>query len=116
MALTYEWKLTRIKKTSADGFPNVIISTEWTLTGTDEDQFTGKFLGATPFELHPDSFISYDDLTEEIVLGWIQNVVVDSYSNHVVEQIQKEINGKKNPVQDVDDNNFPWSPPPTANT
>lgn len=111
MALTYNWKLNSLKKTSAANLSNVVIGTTWTLTGTDADNYSGTFSGATPFkvaELDPSSFIDYNSLTESIVLGWVQAVVVGNYKDHIDEQINKQIRDKKNPVEEATGNNLPW--------
>ena len=60
-------------------------------------------------ELQIQQFIPYADLTEEIVLGWIQDVVVGSYEEHVNEQIQKQIDEMANPITDP---GLPWAPEP----
>lgn len=118
MSLTYTWKIKSLKKTSGADLSDVIVGTQWQVTAVDEDGNEGKFDGATPFNLstvNPDNFIAYEDLTEEIVLGWIKSVVVGGYWSHVNEQILKQIELKKNPVVEVSE--LPWSPPaPTANT
>lgn len=117
MSLTYTWKLKSLKKTSAGDYQDLIVGTQWECTGTDADGNSGTFHGATPFSaanVDPGSFVSYDSLTEEIVLGWIKAVVVGGYKVHVDEQIQKQIDGKKSPVVEVDSNSLPWAN--TANT
>jgi hypothetical protein len=111
MALTYVWKLISLKKTNVDNFENVIIGTRWTLTGTDEENYSGIFYGASPLkasDLDPNSFIDFDNLTEEIVLNWIKPQVNGAYWDHVVDTIQEEIKLKKNPITDVPDGDFPW--------
>ena len=108
--LTYNWKLNSLRKTSAANLSNVVIGTTWTLTGTDADNYSGTFSGATPFkvaELDPSSFIDYNSLTEDIVLGWVQAVVVGNYKDHIDEQINKQIRDKKNPVEEATGNNLP---------
>ena len=118
MALTYEWKLTGLKKTSGNDLSDVVVQTYWTLTGTDGDNNSGTFSGATPFDLSKvdtENFTAYEDLTEATILDWIKAVVVGGYKDHVDEQIQKQIDGKKNPVVEVNSGDFPWSPP-KANT
>lgn len=114
MALTYTWAIKSLKKTNEGDLQNVVVQTQWTCTGTDEDGDSGVFNGATPFPItsvDPDNFVPYEDLTEADVLAWIQGVVVGSYKEHVDQQIEKQIFLKKNPVQEVDDGSFPWSPP-----
>lgn len=112
MALTYTWKVKSLKKTSGDNLSDVIVGTQWELTGTDSDGNDGTFHGATPFELSkvdPGNFVAYEDLTEATVLDWIKAVVVGGYWDHVNQQINKQISNKKNPIVDV--NQLPWAPP-----
>ena len=107
MAITYEWNVTSMKVVDANNLENVVIQTYWTKTGTDEDGNSGMFSGATPLPLStvdPDNFVPYDQLTQEIVIGWIQDTVKDQ--NHIDEQIQKQINLKKNPIVEKP---LPWA-------
>ena len=117
MALTYEWKLTGLKKQHTDTLDNVIIGTQWKVTGTDEDGFSGVFVGATPFEIsqiNTGSFVAYAELTEEDVLGWVKNYVsgstLSNYMPHINQQIERQISHKRYSVKDVDDFDFPWAP------
>jgi hypothetical protein len=129
MSLTYTWKLKSLKKTNTNEFEDVIVQTYWECTGTDADGDSGTFNGATPFpaqDVNGDGFIDYKDLTEEIVLGWIQAQVVGGYKEHIDSQIMKQIDSKKNPVVEVSENDLPWAeptvnpdpatPPATSNT
>lgn len=111
MALTYTWALKSLKKADVDNLTGVIIQTQWTCTGTDEDGNEGVFSGATPFnpaEIDPDNYTAYEDLTEAQVMGWIEGVVVSSYKDHVDGQIMKQIEAKKAHIEEVSDGKFPW--------
>lgn len=117
MGLTYEWKLTGLKKQNTENLSDVIVGTQWKLTGTDEDGYSGIFNGATPFEvqdLNGDGFVDYRDLTEELVLGWIKNHVSGSspsnYMAHINQQIQRQIDHTKFVRMDVSEQDLPWSP------
>lgn len=121
--LTYEWKLTGIKKSTPANLPvdNVVVGTRWTVTGTDEDGNSGTFSGATPFDLatvDTDNFTAYADLTEEQVLGWVKNYVkvVNPYWGHIVSQIEKQIERTKQVFEEVNENDLPWSPTSGSNT
>jgi hypothetical protein len=112
MAITYTWELKTFKKQATAGdLQNVIFQTHWTKTGTDENGLQGSFQGATPFDpaaVDPGTFIPYDQLTQEIVLGWIQAVVVGSYADHVNEKIQEQIDAQKVSSVEVGSSEFPW--------
>lgn len=108
MAISYTWDITNMRKApQLEGMDNVLVHVRWTKTGTDENGTTGVFQGATPLPLPTSgSFTPYEELTKEQVLGWVQAVVVDSYEQHVNEQIQKQITKKNDPWADVTE--APW--------
>ena len=121
MAVTYTWEVSSLKtknETLGDGvvLPNAICQTYWKKIGTDEDGNEGTFSGATPFSaenLTEENFQQFDVLTEEIVLGWIQAIVVDGYEEHVNGQIQKQIDEKVTPITEAA---MPWAPEETEET
>ena len=110
--MNYTWEITSIKRKDTSTLSNIIVQTYWKKIGTDENGNTGSFSGATPFDLStvdPENFVAYENLTEEMVLGWIQSVVVGGYEEHVNEKIAEEIDKQVNPVTEVTEG-FPWSP------
>lgn len=117
MALTYEWKLTGLKKQDTADLTDLVIGTQWKLTGTNENGTSGTFSGATPLDI-PDAdeegFIPYEELTEELILGWIQNVVSGSgptnYMDHINGQLLKQIREKEYVIKEVGEMDLPWSP------
>jgi hypothetical protein len=109
--MIYTWKITGIKRKDSETLKNIIVQTYWKKIGTDENGNTGEFCGATPFDLstvNANNFTKYEDLTEEMILSWIQSVVVGSYESRVNEQIVNEIEEKVNPTVEVN-SDFPWS-------
>lgn len=105
--MTYTWKIKEIKTADIGGVTDAVIQTYWEKTGTDENGNQGTFSGATPFlesSINPENFIPYRELTEDIVLGWVQAVVVDGYEQHVNDQIQKQID-----IKDIKTPGLPWT-------
>ena len=110
MAITHSWKITSVKKGNVDNLQDVVLNVRWEKIGTDEQGNVGKFSGATPFTApHASAFVPFNELNEALVLGWVQAVVVDSYEQHVNEQIEKQIDAVKNPVVEVADKDLPWA-------
>lgn len=114
--MKYEWKITSLRKTDDPSLElnDIIVQTQWKLTGTDEDGHSGEFNGATPFEpdkVEPENFTSYENLTEAMVISWIQDVVESnpSYKDHIHQQIQKQIDAVKKPIIEISGNALPWS-------
>lgn len=109
--MNYTWEITGIKRKNTSDLSNVIVQTYWKKVGTDEDGNQGTFSGATPFDLStvdPDNFVEYEDLTEEMVLSWIQSVVIGGYEDHVNGVIAKQIEDQVNPVTEDNGSSLPW--------
>lgn len=106
--MIYTWKVTGIKTRNEGDYQNAVVQTYWSKTGTDEDGNEGVFNGATPFTTttmpEGSTFVPFAELTEETVLGWIKAAAV-SYEDHINEQIQKQIEQKKAPVEEP---TLPW--------
>jgi len=110
MAITYTWKVTSLKTKTEGQNANAVVQTYWTKTGTDAEGNTGVFSGATPFTTTTmpagSTFVPFEELNEETVLGWIQGIVTGSYEEHVNGVIAKQIDEKVNVVSDV---KLPWA-------
>ena len=81
MGYTYEWSLVGLRKQNTDTLSDVVVGTNWKVIATDEDGNVGTFVGATPFapqDLNGDGFVDYRDLQEDLVLGWVKNLVSGS--------------------------------------
>lgn len=116
MAVSYSWKITQLtKKPSVSDLDNVVVHCRWELTGTESTTgTTGTFNGATPLELDPDntgSFVAYEDLTSDIIVGWLENIVVDTYWDHVTEVIAEQIAKTDDPEEEVAEDALPWAEP-----
>ena len=111
MAITYTWAVTSLKTRTEGVNENAVVQTYWKKTGTDEAGNTGEFSGATPFTTttmpEGSTFTPLADLTEAIVLGWIQAVVQGTYEDHVNGMIAKQIAEKATPIADTP---MPWAP------
>jgi hypothetical protein len=112
---TYAYEVTGIKvKDEIVGNTtnqNAVVQTYWKLTGTDGDGNQATFNGATPFTstTMPEGtlFVPFAELTEQVVINWINTVVVESpgYQKHIDTQLQKQIDDVITPVTDA---TLPW--------
>jgi len=111
--MQYSWKITGLKVKDAinlegEVLPSAVVQTYWEKIGTDENGLVGGFKGATPFSAENvpvGEFVSFETLTEETVLGWIQGVVTGDYEEHVNNRIQRQIDAQT--IKNVDI--FPWA-------
>jgi len=109
MAITYEWKITALKKApSLDGLSDVITNINFEYIGTDDtqDKNTATFNGACPIPA-PDAenFVALADLKEADVIEWAK---ANHPTDHMEEVIQKAISEKVTPTKVEAD--MPWAP------
>jgi len=119
MALTYEWSINSLKKkdqVNSEGatLEGAVVQTYWKVIGTDENGHAGEFQGATPFSAEnvpAGSFVAFEDLTEETVCGWVQNIVNNDpvYKAHIDERIRHNIDVEHGLEVEVNESDLPWS-------
>ena len=111
MAITYSWKVVSLNRGNYQNLQNVVTRVDWMCTGIDEDNIVGLFSGETdfdPVEIQSNNFVEYNQLTEQIVLGWIENKINADipFKNYIEECITLSINHSKTMVPET---NFPWN-------
>ena len=110
---TWVWEVTQLKRkdqVNSEGatLTGAVCQTFWKVTGTDANGNTGEFSGATPFTAEntpAGSFVAFDDLTEETVLGWIQAVVNadQGYADHISSRVKLQIE-----EETIEEAAMPW--------
>ena len=108
MDLSYEWKITAMKKApSLDELSDVITHINFEYKGTDADSGEeAVFNGACPIGA-PDSenFTALGDLTEADVIEWAK---ANHPTDHMNEVIEKAISEKVTPKNEKAE--MPWAP------
>ena len=105
MAATMNWTISTLERELSDGF---VFVAHWRCTATEtsgEDTFSASSYGTAGFTQDPesDSFIPYDQLTEEQVLGWVWNDGVDKDATE--EALAAKIEADKHPTSAA---GVPW--------
>jgi hypothetical protein len=96
--MTITWKINDLQRNTADGLVTVV---HWGATATDGD-FSASIVNTQALE-RGDSFVNYDTLTEETVLGWLWSKID---KDAVESALGAQINAQKAPVIS---NGLPWS-------
>ena len=86
--------------------PNYVVNVLWTVIGVD-GQYTAEIGGNTQFDSSqaPENFIPYDQLTPQIVTGWIPPEQIASAQACVQGQLDSMINPPVSPANTP----LPWS-------
>ena len=95
MANTYKWTINALDAKIAveDGNKDVVYTVHWGYSATDETKaHTVSSIGTHGVEYDADNFTAYEDLTEEMVIGWLEDGLdVDSMKASLDAQIEKLI-------------------------
>jgi hypothetical protein len=102
MANTYTWEISQFNAKIQDGDnQNVIyeIIFVYIVSDGEENPTTARQVGVQHVEYNPENpFIPYEDLTKNIVIGWLE-ATVD------IEQLKQDVDEllyqKKNPVDEI---------------
>jgi hypothetical protein len=103
--INYEWGFNPLQSyPTSSGQNDVVFMVHWQLYGTtgsieDGTYYSGGVIGVQPVEYNSGSdFISFNDLTKDIVYGWVTASMgqekVDSYYENIKNQIQDKITPK----------------------
>jgi hypothetical protein len=97
MATTYNWTISAMDCVpQEDGHTDVVVTAHWNVSATD-GTYTASVYGTQSFTYNPEtSFTPYADLTQEQVVGWVQDAMgaesVASLEANLDTQIENQIN------------------------
>ena len=97
------WHILQLDVTTEGDLTDVVIIAHWTLTKAQNGYF-GSTYGSVKLPAPSDDFTPYEDLTEDMVLGWIWANGVDK--DEVEAQVLAQIEDQKNPT--VTTPPLPW--------
>jgi len=96
---TFNWTIQQMDRLTAEGF---VVTVHYNVYATD-GTYSASTYGTCGYTQESSTFIPYDDLTQAIVVGWVQ----ESLGKDTVEaSLQAQIDALKNPVQE---SGLPWA-------
>lgn len=109
--MTYSWQIVNfetVDQVNGDGvtLTDSVISVQWIRTGTEGDQ-SASVIGyhkLSAADVSADDFISFSDLTEATVIGWLESGISDELITSYNTSIQQKIERRGNTTR-----NIPWS-------
>ena len=111
---TYTWAVTALYTETIATEQNYVVIANYTVIGVD-DTYSAELSNIARFSTASVTpFVPYQDLTEAIVIGWIQDELgVDGVSN-LEACIQGQINSQINPPVVPVNTPLPWSTVPVT--
>ena len=104
------WKIDSLEcKIQDQGFSDIVYNIHWRLYATEGD-YTTSIYGSQSVNFDPTDvdyvFTPYEDLSEEIVLGWLHNAMGEDQVIEKEQAVQDMLNSIMNPVVEIKP--LPW--------
>ena len=108
MATQFTWTIDQMFTLQTPD-PDYVVNVIWTLTGVD-GEFTASIGGNTVFNSNQSSqFIPYNELTQDIVIGWVQaSLGADGIANYEA-NVNGQIASMQNPPVSPENTPLPWA-------
>lgn len=106
--INYTWKIHAITKRTINSVDSVVFTVVWEKFGIADDGYSGSIKAAANFniaDIDENSFVAYEELTEEILIDWVKNFINEDVVN---QGIEAEIEKARSGWMQVEDGNLPW--------
>ena len=101
MTTTFTWAIANLERETADGF---VYNAHYTISASD-GTYSSSAYGSIGLE-RPDTLIPFDDLTEEVVVGWVKEKLGAEKVTEVEDALQVQLDEKHAPTKAA---GVPWS-------
>jgi hypothetical protein len=102
MATTLTWAIANLDRETSDGF---VFTAHYTVSAAD-DTYSSSAYGSIGFE-RPENLVPFAGLTEEIVIGWVQEAIGgDEKVAEIEAALQAKIDEQRTPTKA---SGMPWS-------
>lgn len=97
--MTYDWNCKTVDvHPQAEGETNVVYNVHWIVTGTKEE-YTANSIGTQTVTVDPEtSFIPFEDLTNDIIVGWTKEAMGEEQVKAIEDSIALQIAELENPT------------------
>ena len=106
--INYEFTITQLIVEQLPDYPNTVCNVSYAYKGTQDDGRVYTYLGSERLVTEiVEPFISFDDLTQDEVIAWLNNLWPESFWEQMQTQIANSLTA---PVTSVAP--LPWVPTP----
>jgi hypothetical protein len=106
---TYTWTVNQLFTQEIDGEKDYVVIANYDVTGVD-GEYSSSISDSSMFStVNVDNFIPYEDLTNDIVIGWIKSVLGPDTVANYEESIQGQIDSQINPPVSPENTPLPWT-------
>ena len=108
----YTWTVTNLYTEDKDGHTDYVVDAIYDIVGTEESggtTYTAELSNTASFEVvQGDDFIAYADLTNAIVIGWIQDQLGTDGVSNLEASVGGMIDSEITPPVSPENTPLPW--------
>ena len=101
MSTTFTWGVANLERETADGY---VYTVHYTINAKDDTYNAGAY-GSIGLE-RGDSLIPFADLTEEVVVGWVQDALTAEKVSEIEAALQAQLDEQRAPSKA---SGIPWA-------
>ena len=105
MTTEYTWTINQMERLTVDGY---VTNAHYTVTAKDGVNSTFCY-GTVGFVDRPETMIPYDELTKEIVIGWVQSNLGENGVRAIEDNLNAQIEAQVNPPIRPEILPIPWA-------
>lgn len=106
---TFNWTVKQLLTQTIDGEQNYVVIANYDVVGVD-GEYSSSISDSVRFSTdNVDNFTPYDQLTNDIVVGWIKSVLGPDTVANYEESIQGQIDSQINPPVTPQNTPLPWN-------
>ena len=107
--ITFTLRINDLRVVQLEDKPNTVCHIDYEYVGLDDTALAHSYIGTERLNTDDvESFISFDELTEEVVVSWLEASWSETHYDHMKEQINNRFAA---PI--ITSHPFPWEPPHT---
>jgi hypothetical protein len=97
---TYTWEIEKLRTLNVGNQNNYVVFADYSITATD-GTYSVIYRNTCEFEVkeNDSDFVAYNDLTKNMIIGWINQEEGISFINEIYVNLDRKIEAKKNPPQ-----------------
>jgi hypothetical protein len=101
MASTFTWKVANLERETADGY---VYTVHYTVNAVDDTYSAGAY-GSIGLERPEGELIPFSELTEELVVSWIQHQLTGEKVAEIEAALQAQLDEQRQPTKAA---GLPW--------
>ena len=106
MSITFTLQINQLRVVQLNNQPNTVCQVDYEYVGLNDDNKAHSYIGTERLNTEDvESFVSFEQLTEETVVGWLEAAWSDTHYEHMREQINTRFAA---PI--VTSQSAPWLP------